>query len=108
MLRVEGLGPWGWVLVSSSPRVSLEVASLFTHQTLTHHHMLAVAWVLGSQQEQRRRSLSGQSQFPCVRGGMISLGWGCSRKAPPGLYWRRGRDEQDRMGVAVFQWEQRG
>lgn len=39
---------------------------------------------------------------------MISLEWGCSRKAPPGLYWRRGRDEQDRMGVVVFQWEQWG
>lgn len=91
--------------MSSSPRVALEVASLFTYQTLTHHDMLGVAWVLGSQQGQRRHSLLGQSQFPCVGGGMISLGWACFRKAPPGLYWRRGQDEQDTMGVAVFQWE---
>ena len=96
-----GDGPTpGWVLVLSSPRVTLEVASLFTHQTLTHHHLLGVVWVLGSQQ--------GQSQFPHLRGGTIKLRWACSRKAPPGLCWRRGQDEQDRMGVAVFQWQEWG
>lgn len=84
MCLVQGYkGLQGVGVLSCPTTVTLEVASLFTHQTPTHHHLVwSRHW--GHSRGRGDRSLLGQSQHPSAGGGKISLRWRTFQK---GTVW---------------------
>ena len=86
MCLVQGdRGLQGVGVLSCLTTVTLEVASLFTHQTPTHHQ-LAWSGHWGHSRGRGDHSLLGQSQHPSAGGGKIRhcLGGAGGRGRAPG------------------------